>query len=114
MLVHLHAIGYSVTLSTWLFSEDAAIRERAVGGNVVHPNVAFFAVVYIKMFSVRRKGEAVRLGEIFCEQAYVGFIIEAIHALKRNFLLCAGTEIHIRISEIERTVRTDDNIVRRI
>src|SRR5205085_680159 len=113
LLVHFHAIGYAaaVFLTAFFFSEDAAVSKRSVSGDLVDANVALLAVVDIKALAIWGKSQAVRLCQIFCQQAHVAFVIESIHALKWNLLLCARTEIHVRVCEIEGAIGTNDNIV---
>ena len=112
--VYFHSVGYAVAFATGLSSEDAAICQRAVGPEAINANISLLAVIDVKTLSIGGEGQPVGLGQIFCQQLHFVIRIEAIHTLERNLLPLSLRQIESRVGEIDRTVRTNDDVVRAI
>src|ERR1019366_8105938 len=53
--IDLHAVGNTVVFGAWFFSEDATVRNRAVGIEVEDVDVAVVAIVDIEVPAVGRE-----------------------------------------------------------
>ena len=61
-------VGNSVAFASGFFSKDAPVAERAVWAKIIDTNVSLLAVVHVETLAVRRKGQAIGLGEFFREK----------------------------------------------
>src|SRR5258708_7249580 len=63
------------------------------------------------MFSVGREGKPVGLDQVFSQEANATLVVEAVHTLKRNFLLLSLDQIKRRVREVNGAVGTSHNII---
>ena len=53
VLIHLDTIGYSIVFPAWLLAKNAAVGKGSIGGDVIHANVSFLAVVDVEVAAIR-------------------------------------------------------------
>src|SRR5579863_1017606 len=109
-----HAVGNSFALISLFISKNAAVRERAVGVNIVDANVFLRAVVHVEMLSIGREGEAVGLREIFCQQRDLAAVVETIDALIRDLLRLPFHQVERGVGEIDRAIGSYRDVVRTV
>ena len=101
-------------LAAGFLAENAPVRQRAVALKVVHAYVALLAVIHVKLAAVRRECQPIGLRQFSAQQADVAGAIKTKYTLKGKLLLLSRRQVERGIGEIQRAVRTEDDIVRTV
>src|SRR5579871_1559125 len=109
--VDFDSVGHTIVVCARLFAKNAPILQNTIGSNVVDPDIALLAVVDIKMSSIGRKSQAVRLRQVFCQQANTALVVQPIDPLEGNLLLFSLGQIKRGVGKVDCAVRADDDIV---
>jgi len=109
--IDLDSIGDAVALTARLFTEDAAVGDRAIGTKIINANVSLLAVVNVEFLAVGRKGQAVGLAEFLGEQSDFAAGVEPEDTLIGEFLLFSIHQVECRIGEVQRVIGAENNVV---
>ena len=111
IFVDFDAVRDAFVLSAWFFAENAPVGQNAVGCDIVDANVFLRAVIDVELLAVGRKSEPVRLSQVFRQQLDGAFVVESVHALKRDLLLLSSNQVQRRIGEIEGPLRPNNYVI---
>src|SRR5262249_39223931 len=85
--------------------------QRVLRCEIKHEDVPALTVVHVQALTIRRKRQPIRLRQILRQQGYFSRGIETKDALKRELLLLPLGQVERGISEIDRTVGTDYDVI---